>query len=321
LTILILSNKWDISVDYVIKILNEKKLPYLRLNTEDLIKKECTFTIPKLSYKISNQGNTYDLRDITSILLRRPGKPFEFLRKENQPSESIKNFATDQWHSFLTCLQSLEDILWINNPQKNTFAESKMNQLILAEKIGLKIPDTCITTSKTELNDFWNRHDGKIIAKALYAPLIKENTDEFFIFSNKLQDISDISDEELSLAPTIFQEELTKKTDYRLTIVGNDSFCVKITFPKESNNLDWRTVKEEISYEVADLPSDVIKKCHKLVRDLGLVFGAIDIVESNNEFYFLEINPSGEWGWLQKNADVPIAEALVDYLSGEKIVN
>lgn len=321
MTILILSNKWDISVDYVVKILNEKKIPYFRLNTEDLIKKECTFTIPNTSYKISTQEKTYDLRDTTSILLRRPGKPFEFSEKENQPLESIKNFATDQWHSFLTCLQSFENILWVNNPQENTFAESKMNQLIIAEKIGLKIPDTCITTSKTELNNFWNQHNGKIIAKALYAPLIKEDSEEFFIFSNKLQDISDVSDEELSLAPTIFQEELTKKIDYRLTIVGNDSFCVKITFPKESDTLDWRTVKEGISYELTDLPSDIIKKCHKLVKELGLVFGAIDIVESNNEFYFLEINPNGEWGWLQKNANLPIAEALVDYLSGEKIVN
>lgn len=319
MTILILSNKWDLSVDYVVKILNDKKMSYLRLNTEDLIEKECTFTIPELTYKIKDKQKTFDLTNTSSILLRRPGKPFEFSKKENQPSDAIKEFVTDQWHAFLTSLQSFNNILWINNPQKNTFAESKMNQLLLAKKIDLKIPKTCITTSKTDLKDFWKQCNNKIISKALYAPLIKEKSKEFFIFSNRLEDINNIDEEELSLSPTIFQEEIIRKTDYRVTVIGDTSFCVKIT-STTPNTLDWRTIKEGILYERAELPHEITKKCHDLVRELGLVFGAIDIVESKEEFYFLEINPSGEWGWLQKNANIPIAETLVEYLSGERIV-
>ena len=100
-------------------------------------------------------------------------------------------------------------------------------------------------------------------------------------------------------------------------MIGNDSHCIKI---KTSNRsiLDWRTIKDKISYEKTDLPKEIIDKCINLVRSFGLVFGAIDLVESNGDYYFLEINPNGEWGWLQKNANLPIAETLVDYLSGVK---
>jgi glutathione synthase/RimK-type ligase-like ATP-grasp enzyme len=63
-----------------------------------------------------------------------------------------------------------------------------------------------------------------------------------------------------------------------------------------------------------ELPKDITDKCVEFVKKLGLVFGAIDLVKSFDKFYFLEINPNGEWAWLQKEAGLPIAETIVDYL-------
>jgi len=58
------------------------------------------------------------------------------------------------------------------------------------------------------------------------------------------------------------------------------------------------------------LPSNIEYLCREYVRQNGLLFGAIDLVECNNEFIFLEINPNGEWGWLDKVAKTPIAQTM-----------
>ena len=76
--------------------------------------------------------------------------------------------------------------------------------------------------------------------------------------------------------------------------------------------LDWRTNKVGLEFALCLLPAELVSRRRTLVKALGLKFGAIDLVESNGKFFFLEINPNGEWGWLQKTVGVPIADSLVD---------
>ena len=77
---------------------------------------------------------------------------------------------------------------------------------------------------------------------------------------------------------------------------------------------DWRTTpKEELEYIDFKLPEMIERACKTLVRKLGLVFGAIDLLETDDGFVFLEINPTGEWGWLtneQRQLDIEIAKWL-----------
>lgn len=314
--ILILSNKYDITVDFVVRLLlrNEKK--FLRVNTEDFMDRSVFVTFPKFSYQIEKKGIEYDLvRELGSVWFRRPGKPFEFTPLESRPSDAVVAFVENQWHAFIEGIKCINNVFWVNDPDKNHIAENKIFQLKLARKIGLRIPKTCITTNKKEVMRFMERCGGKIVAKALYSPLIEEEKRDYFVFTNIIESVKDISKREFSLAPTIFQELLTKKTDYRLTIIGDNCFSVKVI--RESNegiSNDWRIIKEGLRFQPCELPSDIIEKCIKMVKELGLVFGAIDLVQTSDEFYFLEINPNGEWAWLQKESGLPIAETLVDYL-------
>ena len=314
--ILILSNKYDISVDYVVRLLRENKKKFLRVNTEDLIDRSASVTFPRFSYKIKKKDIDYDLvRELGSVWFRRPGKPFEFTPKESSPSKSVVAFVENQWHAFIEGLKCIDNVFWVNDPDKNHIAENKICQLKLAQEIGLQIPKTCITNDKKEAIRFIQRCRGKMVAKALYLPLIEEKDKDYFIFTSIVESIEEIPKREFGLAPTIFQELLTRKTDYRLTIIGNDCFSVKVI--RESNegiSNDWRIIKEGLKFQPCELPSDIIDKCIKMVKKLGLVFGAIDLVQTHNEFYFLEINPNGEWAWLQKESKLPIAETLVDYL-------
>lgn len=314
--ILILSNKHDISVDYVIRLLSKANRSFIRLNTEDLVYGKASVILPGITYRVENKGIYHDVsKEIRSVWFRRPGKPFEFTPRESRPSDSVVAFAENQWHAFIEGLRCLKDVFWINDPDRNHTAENKICQLKLAEEIGLRIPKTCITNDKQEATGFLNECGGRIVAKALYSPLIEEPDKDFFIFTNIIESTEGVHEHEFSLAPTVFQELLTEKTDYRLTIVGNNCFPVKVIRESErSVPNDWRIIKEGLKFQPCSLPSNIVEKCVKIVKKLGLVFGAIDLVQSANEFYFLEINPNGEWAWLQKEAHLPIAETLVDHL-------
>lgn len=108
--ILLLSNKWDITVDFVVRELKRRNAEFLRINTEDLTKDGVAFYFPGPRLMVTRDGKAHDLSScITAIWCRRPGKPFDFLPREEKPSEAIQKFASDQWYA---CLEALE-LIWI----------------------------------------------------------------------------------------------------------------------------------------------------------------------------------------------------------------
>jgi len=314
--ILILSNKHDISVDYLMRLLSGMESKVLRINTEDFVDGKTCVTFPRFSYRIEKNGIDHDLaEEIRSVWFRRPGKPFEFTPEALRPNRSVVAFAEDQWHAYIESLKSIDNVFWINDPDRDHIAENKILQLKLATEIGLRVPKTCITNNKEEATHFMEECGGKIVAKALSSPLIEEKERDYFVFTNCVQPFQNVNEQEFSVAPSIFQELLENKIDYRVTIIGDDYYAVRVV--RESDNGvpgDWRIIKEGLKFVPSPLPRDIAGKCVKMVKKFGLVFGAIDLVCASDEFYFLEINPNGEWAWLQKVSGLPIAETIADCL-------
>lgn len=313
--ILILSNKWDVTVDFVVKRLQEANHPYIRLNTEDLPEKNVTTKIPEFSVVLEHQDKQIDLtKKVGAVWYRRPGKPFEFSDDEGTPSQGTIDYMEEQWGAWLQSLQSIPGISWINHPIANQKMEAKIAQLRLAADIGFNVPKTIVTNKKEVVKDFYKEQNGSMVAKALSSPIIQERNQEEFVFTTDLNNPPE-DDESLKMCPTIFQESMVPKIDYRVTVVGDDVFPVKII--GEGDNkvpVDWRTEKENIKFIEEDLPKRIEKLCREYVKKAGLTFGAIDLVKVDNEFVFLEINPNGEWGWLQKPWGVPIAESISSLL-------
>ena len=93
-------------------------------------------------------------------------------------------------------------------------------------------------------------------------------------------------------------------------------FAVKILINDEGVVGDWRKEKDNVKFVLAELPIKVSNMCCQIIKKLGLSFGAIDLIYSNNEFYFIEVNPTGEWAWLVDSAGQKIYKAICDYLAG-----
>jgi glutathione synthase/RimK-type ligase-like ATP-grasp enzyme len=109
---------------------------------------------------------------------------------------------------------------------------------------------------------------------------------------------------------------LSNKTDIRVTIIGDTLFPVSITNNGQSIDGDWRRMpKELLKYDPIHLPESVVASIHKTMKSLGLKFGGMDLALVDDKYYFIEVNPTGEWGWLVSLEKLPIDEAIVNYLS------
>ncbi len=315
--ILILSNKWDLTVDFVVAELRARGNDFVRLNTEDLPSGQSTISLPDLNISVSKNEQTIDLYQSTRVIWnRRPGKPYDNLPENEKPSNAIRSFISDQWLVWLQAFQLIPDVTWVNHPQANYFMENKVRQLAIASKLGFAIPNTIISNDPSEIHRLAKKYDGVLIAKALYAPLIEEPKEDYFVFTNEIR-LDDLKhEEEIKVCPSIFQQRLYPKIDYRVTVIGESVLAVRIEGENRSlEQIDWRTRKEELRFLAFKLPSEIETLCRRYVTESGLLFGALDLVEYDGQFYFLEINPNGEWGWLQKPNNIPIAETLCDLLA------
>ncbi|MGH3815761.1 MAG: hypothetical protein ACRDUV_25485 [Pseudonocardiaceae bacterium] len=98
-----------------------------------------------------------------------------------------------------------------------------------------------------------------------------------------------------------------------MTVVGDNIFATEIKTPGE---LDWRRSHDDITYQPYELPDTVVAGIHRLMHSLNLFFGAMDFVRTEQGYQFIEINPNGQWGWIEHQTGQPISRALATALKG-----
>lgn len=307
-SVLLLSSLYDFSTDLICIELEKAGVSYFRLNREQLTQHGISFN--PLSRILRVRSKDIDITigpELKAVVFRQP----VFLRNTPaQPLELEKQMERSQWAAFLRALSVFSEAIWLNWPQATYLAESKPYQLHLAKELGFNVPSTIVTNDMGNLPKFTAE---KIILKSLDTALFFERDDCFFTYTT-IADASSLATRDASTAPIILQDELQPKTDLRVTIIGNELFTVEILSNGKGVAGDWRTEPRELlEYRDVELPSDVEKLCREMVKRLNLNFGAIDLIESIGAYYFIEINPTGEWAWLQ-SASRDIAGAFVRVL-------
>ena len=303
--ILIITHKDDFTADFVIEKLNKRGLEYYRFNCEDIDTKGYSFKLGEVD-KIQING----LSKIDSVWFRRTKLPI--LTTENY-GENL--FLLNDYDSLLSNIYHLvSPQKWMSHPKYVYEAENKLYQLKTASTLGLKIPDTIVSNQKKEVKKFITNHNHKVIIKPLSQGRITEKNKITNIFTNIMSKevISNI--DKYDLTPAIIQPYIEKEYEIRTTIVNGKIFSVKIESQiNEMTKIDWR--KEKIKTIPYDLPKDINKKLIHLLKRLGLNFGAIDIIKTpSGEYYFLEINPNGQWAWIEFDTGFPIADEIINFL-------
>ncbi len=312
--VLIISNKHDYSTDHIAYQLNKTDASYLRLNRDQLKEFNIAFSpteqiligeTDSLSFKITAEY-------LKSVYFRAP----IYLKDNYKPNLSAdEQLSRNQWVAFIKSLMVFKEARWVNNPQATYLAEVKPYQLHLAHKIGFLIPKTTIANGIIENNRIFSRND-KIVVKTLEPVILRLNGKQAFIYSNVI-DFEELVQSDISTAPIIIQEALLPKVDIRVTIVDNLFFSVNITKDGAGIDKDWRLEKDSVQYREIELPISISAKCVELTRRLGLKFGAIDLILHEGKYYFIEINPTGEWSWLMEHTGLEIDKAMTHLLLRE----
>lgn len=307
--VLILSSLYDFSTDEVVHRLREAGVGCVRLNREQLTEHRLTLDPSRPSLTIDGPVGRHVVdAGLRSVFYRQP----VFLRDSPGPSPSVaEQLGRSQWMAFLRSLSVFRDAAWMNFPAATYLAESKPYQLAMASACGMQIPDTVVTNAAAAVQD---RFSGAIALKSLDSVLLREGEDSLFTYTTFMATDA-LSEDALRSAPLIAQEALVEKTDLRVTIVDQRVFAVQVLAGGTAIFGDWRlTPKSDLTYEDVPLSAEDTASCLKLMRALRLSFGAIDLVRTPDGVVFIEVNPTGEWGWLS-TPDRPIGAAIAAWLA------
>ncbi|HXU28068.1 MAG TPA: hypothetical protein VN698_12630 [Bacteroidia bacterium] len=304
--ILIITHKSDYTADYLINKLNENSISYYRLNCED---------IPKTNYSLTySKKFNLELKGITnfhSVWFRRTKLPDLDDIKDLQERAYIIN----EFDALLTNFYyTIKADKWLSFPENIYKAENKVYQLKIASTIGFKIPDTLVTNNIIELQAFCKRCNYDVIIKPLSHGRIAYEEETKLIYTNKLKKEHIENLNSFSLTPSIFQKNIEKEYEIRVTMVGNKVFSAKVNSQEnEETKIDWR--RKKLTFSSYILPHNIEVLCIDLLKKLDISFGAIDLIKSiDGEYYFLEINPNGQWAWIEIDTKAKISDAIIDYL-------
>jgi len=218
-------------------------------------------------------------------------------------------------HIFFEALYSLP---WINKIDSDHAAGgNKFHQLMVAKHCGLTIPKTILTNSQAAVLDFYEVCKGNIVMK-LHGALSKSMKRDGAFFPTTFLSQHDLPQlDTLPYCPMIFQEQITKLYELRIVYIDGAFYTGKInTQHTQKGKIDWRTTTTRIApWEPYVLPTTVEEKIDSMMRQMDLSFGAIDMIKQpNGEYTFLEVNPQGEWGMLQRDLGYPIGETIAEKL-------
>lgn len=169
--ILILSNSLDAHADEVERGLNAISYPVVRLNTDKFATERVKLTFQcdiEKSYLEVSDSKHY-ISEIMSVLYRRPEElevgvkePYQKAFAEKEASELLKQFYHLPW-----------PMMWVSRVEALEAARRKLPQLIAAERLGMKIPNTLVTNSAKEAQSFFVECGGQMIYKTLISPVLR----------------------------------------------------------------------------------------------------------------------------------------------------
>jgi glutathione synthase/RimK-type ligase-like ATP-grasp enzyme len=206
---------------------------------------------------------------------------------------------------------------WVNPPESYRRASAKPVQLAEAARAGLKVPPTLFSNDPERIHRFIDHHEGKVVYKA-FRPAQWTMTDGLALLLTSTVGLEDLPDDEiLRLTPGIFQPEIPKAYELRVTCMGDFAVTAKLLSQiNPMTKLDWRIGCAEVPLQPAQLPGHIEHACRKLMKRLGVVFGCLDfIVTPEGDYVFLEINEMGQFLWLEEtNPDFKLLDCFCEFL-------
>ncbi|MEI7597209.1 MAG: hypothetical protein WCK02_15785 [Bacteroidota bacterium] len=295
--ILILSEKGDISTNKVIEWLEYFNVCYLRINTEtniDLIYR-IIIDNSEINIYIYLENDNYNLKDFSCIWNRRGDFRFTIphvndirLNKTDIKNEVIKRIKQEYSSLLNFVYYEMSKLPHINDPR--SYNINKLIVLSQAKDIGFNVPDTLIVKNSKFL-----------INKNLY---ITKNIQDIVQFASEneavIQYTTRVSKKDIKCAfgMSLFQNEINIKFEIRsfvfLEKIYSVAYLLNANTPKRIRD-SRMTVENYVNYK---LPREIEIKIFRLMRRLKVNSGSVDIIYDGSKYFFLEINPVGQFDFV-----------------------
>jgi hypothetical protein len=320
--LLIVTAKNDIHADAVIKELENSSIEAIRLNSDTLIQ-ESSYAFSwdqhgqPTTQSLVFEDSLLSIYDVKLIWWR---KPKDYYPYPDVQDEWAKKYAIDETKSLLQSLSGIfPDAKWINHYYHLQLPARRINQIPLAKQIGITLPATLVTNQYEPIVNFLKLHGDCIIKPMDYSGFIHDGK-HYACYTRPIDlETIDLLKDSIHLAPVFIQKRISKKAEYRVTLIGNKHFVCRIETVHLNDaevNQDWRATEPDKLVHTPDtLPEDYIAKLHKMLELFGLNFGAFDIIRGDDDvLYFIELNPNGQWYWIEILTGMPMVKAMVELI-------
>jgi hypothetical protein len=245
-------------------------------------------------YYLVNENKTWDMDIFTSAYLR----PYDFTQYHQFKQATDPSMFQNAYlvHQFINNWSEYAAIPIINRPAASATNNSKLYQSMVINQVGLRVPPTLVSNSKTEIDLFHALH-GRIIYKSMSG--IRSVVEEY-------------DPAQLDSHPYIglmYFQKYIEGNNVRVHVVGRHVFASIIS----TSGIDYRYAQS--SMEPFELPVNVAHQCLQLNQKLGLLLSGIDLIKgADGEWYCLEVNTNPGFSYFDGNEDKPIANAIAKML-------
>ncbi len=318
--LLFLDREVDLHADWVEAECDRRGVPYVRLCTQKFpqeIQLALNLDDGHLGGRIQLPDREIRIEDITGVWYRRPepAKPDPDLEPEFAQFVKLESDET-----LYGLYRALWDRRWVNTPHIDRAADNKISQLRRARRIGFKTPKTIVTNDPHEALAFFHACGHEMVYK-LMRPVFAEDIDgaSYGVYTTLIagEDI-DTHLDSVRIAPCLFQELVPKQYELRINVIGDYVWAAAIySQDAERTKLDHRYDTINCRHEPVLIPTKLEKMCLEMTHQLGLVMCNLDMIFTpEQEYVFLEVNPNGQWAWVEDRVGFPLTMALVNELLG-----
>lgn len=300
--ILIVTSTFDGTVDYFITKFSDKA-SFFRINIDKLENYEVSIHNGTIKISFDNEQISFD--ELNAIYYRKPMMP-----NLTEYSPDFHYLMRKDIETLLFGLVESFEGKCLSKPLTLKRAENKVYQAYLAKKIGFNIPNFLITNDEILGNDFI-KNESSIIKPLTIGKYYTANS-VGIIHTNLIDYNKRI--ENIEISPIYLQKYIEKDYEIRVTVINGTFFPVKIDC---KDSVDWRKMDDQdVHYSLIEISGELKEKCLEFMKILDIKFGAFDFLVKDSKTYFLEVNPNGQWLWLEEKLNLEISESIFRYLTG-----
>lgn len=320
MTILILSSEADVHAVRVGNELAKLEADYTILSFDQLIFGGDFQAVFERSWKMTYSprgelAGRLDLSKLRAIWFRRPGE----IKSKHLAADWVASMVNHESKLGLSGLFAEGSQLCVNNFFAQEQARLKSYQLKKALEAGLSVPKTLLTNDPKAVREFYEQVSGEMIYK-----LIDERSFASIPANEPARTIPVVSFEESDLnyldqvtkSLHLFQEKIQKGFDLRICVLDQQIYAAKIE--PVAGNIDWRLdPNPKISIiDIEELKPGLTRQIFSLLKSMDLIFASLDfVVDYSGEVYFLEVNPQGQFLFIEDALGYPISKQLATILA------